>query len=97
METWIAYCSVCDCDVRVRLDPAMEITRADVTCLGEEVACTDRPCPLRDAAPDDLRESLEFLPMPGGASGRSLEEATRLLEEARRTSVGRAFRKAGRP
>lgn len=94
METHIAYCSACDCEVFLTLDPGGEVDPSSLVCVGEDADCRHRSCPLSAATPSRIRDSLEFLPARSGGEPRTLDEACGLLEEARRVSLGRAFRRA---
>lgn len=99
MDTYLAYCSACDSEVLVKLEPgARRVGPDDVTCLDEEEGCRSEraPCPLRGVPASEIANRLEFVPLAKTEPGSSgLRAAKTLLERARKASLGRQFRHAG--
>lgn len=91
MTTHTAYCVPCDIELDVVLEEGQtEVTADRVRCpvLGE--ACRPESCLLRPLSPARIRAHLDFLPPSlGQPTSRGFEEASRLVELARRRSLGR--------
>ncbi len=96
MDVYVTYCSACDADVLVRLEPGAKHTLdpSDVVCLDAVPSCAEVECPLVGASVAELADRLEFLP-PELSSGepRSREEAEEIVAQARISSLRR---RAGR-
>ncbi|MGD2067522.1 MAG: hypothetical protein PVI57_02460 [Gemmatimonadota bacterium] len=64
MDVRIAYCSACDQNVRVLLDPGQEPMVVegddphDLVCLEYGEKCTGDMCPLFKVPPEKMRENL---------------------------------------
>jgi hypothetical protein len=62
-----AYCSACDRQVEVAIEPAGRLDASTgepveaLVCLEVGHTCTGALCPITDAAPDEMREALERL------------------------------------
>lgn len=91
MTTHVAYCVPCDILVEVRLEDGQDrITADSVSCPAVADACGTGPCPLARVSPAQLRAQLDFLPgASGGRAERGLGESARMVEQARRRSLGR--------
>lgn len=92
MDTYVAYCGDCNCEVEVVLGHTADGTPQlrEARCLSRVSGCRDVVCPIEGARLEDLAEHLEFLPREAaGSRPRDLVEATRLLEKAREASVRR--------
>lgn len=97
MKQYRTYCSACDAEVLVSLDPdTKEVDPDQVECVDEGEECTEVDCPLTGLSVSELAEKLEFLPVSEmrGAEGtsRDLGHAEELLGEARIASFRRRFR-----
>lgn len=75
MEIYKAYCSACDREVRVTLDPERD-GRTDVrdvesvVCLEHGESCTGEMCPVFGVPTDEMRENLERVESRGGQARR---------------------------
>lgn len=94
MTTHTAYCVPCDIELDVVLEEGQtEVTADRVRCPGLGQACHPESCLLRRLSPARVRAHLDFLPPTlGQPTGRGFEEAARLVEFARRRSLGREAR-----
>lgn len=93
MTTVRAYCSGCDSEVVVRVPPEGldALRRQDVEC--SHVAVCGDGC-LLEGGDAPLRDALEFLPGDARSGApRELGAASRLVESARRNSLGREIRR----
>lgn len=98
MDTSLAYCSACDAEVLVRHEDDTPLSSADVECPEIGEVCSRADCVLEGMSGPELRGSLEFLPGHLEADEpRGFDEAARRTEEARRASLGRAYRRGGNP
>ncbi|MBT8478072.1 MAG: hypothetical protein KJO06_04080 [Gemmatimonadetes bacterium] len=67
MDKHWAYCSACDRQVEVAVDPTggLDPMTGDpvkaLVCLEVGHTCTGALCPITDATPDEMREALESL------------------------------------
>jgi len=67
MDKHWAYCSACDRQVEVTVDPAggMDPATGDpvetLVCLEVGHTCTGALCPITDATPEEMREALDRL------------------------------------
>jgi hypothetical protein len=72
METHLAYCSACDREVEVTLDPEFTVEPGEpippeaVVCLDHGKVCTGALCPLFGVPPQQLKENLERTSKAGG-------------------------------
>lgn len=91
MTTHAAYYIPCDIELDVVLEEGhTDITAQDVRCPALGEACRPESCLLYRISPTQLRAHMEFLPPSlGEPTGRGFEEAARLVEYARRRSLGR--------
>ena len=97
MKRYRTYCSACDAEVLVSVDPdTKEIDPDQVECLDEGPECAEADCPLTGLSASELADVLEFVPAPetSGSEGesRDLDQAKQLLGEARIASFRRRFR-----
>ena len=98
MKQYRTYCSECDAEVLVNVDPdRKKVDPEEVVCADEGEECAETGCPLTGLTSSELAEKLEFLPEPAsgqdeGAEQRTLEEAEELLGDARIASFRRQFR-----
>jgi hypothetical protein len=99
MKQYRTYCSECDAEVLVNVDPGQkEMDPDEVVCADEGEECAETGCPLTGLTSSELATKLEFLPDPGpgegkGAEPRTLDEAEELLGDARIASFRRQFRR----
>lgn len=95
MAKVLAYCSGCDSEVAVDLDPSNPgpLTSDRIHCAHGEL-CRPRDCVLARVPEDQWLHYLEFLPS-GVAPDRvrTLEESGRLVEMGRRASLAREVRR----
>ncbi len=92
MKSYAAYCSACDSEVLVKLDPEAEqpLDPSNVICLDRVASCEEAECPLTGASSSELRDRLEFLPAQArGGKPRTLQEAEEIVEKARIASLKR--------
>jgi hypothetical protein len=67
MDRHWAYCSACDRQVEVAVDPTGRVDPATgdpvetLVCLEVGHTCTGALCPITDATPDEMREALDNL------------------------------------
>ena len=67
MDKHWAYCSACDRQVEVTVDPAARVDPATgeqvdaLVCLEVGHTCTGALCPITDATPEEMREALDRL------------------------------------
>jgi hypothetical protein len=99
MKQYRTYCSECDAEVLVNVDPDQKTIDPDeVVCADEGDECAETGCPLTGLTGAELAAKLEFLPGSGleegkGAEPRTLDEAEELLGDARIASFRRQFRR----
>lgn len=99
MKQLRTYCSECDAEVLVNVDPdRTKVDPDEVVCADEGDECAETGCPLTGLTSSELAAKLEFLPDPDsgqgeGAEPRTLEEAEELLGDARIASFRRQFRR----
>jgi hypothetical protein len=95
MKQYRTYCSACDAEVLVSVDPSTkELDPEQVECVDEGEECAEAGCPLTGLTPEELAQKLEFLPASeaeGEAKPHDLESAEELLGEARIASFRRRF------
>lgn len=96
MKRYRTYCSACDAEVLVSLDPDTKKPDPEqVECVDEGEECAQAGCPLTGLSGSELAEKLEFLPASerGRAEGepRDLDQAAEILGEARIASFRRRF------
>ena len=92
MKSYVTYCSACDSEVLVQLDPEAEqpLDPSNVIYLDRVASCEEEECPLAGASSSELRDRLEFLPAEaGGGKPRTLQEAEEIVEKARIASLKR--------
>ncbi|MEE8446441.1 MAG: hypothetical protein V3S52_02180 [Gemmatimonadota bacterium] len=92
MKSYVTYCSACDSEVLVKLDPEADepLDPSNVICLDRVASCEEEECPLAGASPSELRDRLEFLPSEArGGKPRTLQEAEEIVEKARIASLKR--------
>lgn len=91
MTTYAAYCAPCDMLVDVELDDGQEeLTAENVSCPALGDSCRPAACLLGRISPAQLRDQLEFVPVPSDeGSDRGFEEASRMVERGRRRSMAR--------
>jgi len=61
MDVHMAYCSGCDRQVKVVVDPEVveagrDPTRSDLICLEHGTACTGKLCPIFDVPSEEMKE-----------------------------------------
>jgi hypothetical protein len=67
MDKHWAYCSACDRQVEVTVDPAGRVDPATgevaetLVCLEVGHTCTGALCPITDATPEEMRQTLDRL------------------------------------
>ncbi|MGB5302041.1 MAG: hypothetical protein WBP17_02700 [Gemmatimonadota bacterium] len=67
MDKHWAYCSACDRQVEVTVDPAGGVDAATgdpvetLVCLEVGHTCTGALCPITDATPEEMRQALDRL------------------------------------
>jgi hypothetical protein len=98
MKQYRTYCSTCDAEVLVSLDPDTKKPDPEqVECVDEGEECAETGCPLTGLSASELAEKLEFLPASEtrGTEGqpRDLDQAEELLGEARIASFRRRFQR----
>ncbi len=99
MKQYRTYCSECDAEVLVNLDPGEgAIDPDEVVCADEGEECAQTGCPLTGLSASELARKLEFLPESASGAGdeaapRTLEDAEELLGGARIASFRRQFRR----
>lgn len=98
MKRYRTYCSACDAEVLVSVDPnTKQLDPEQVECVDEGEECAGADCPLTGLSPEELSRKLEFLPASesdterGEEGPRDLERAEELLEGARIASLRRRF------
>lgn len=96
MKQYRTYCSACDAEVLVSLDPSTKgIDPEQVDCVDEGEDCAEAGCPLTGLTSEELARKLEFLPASDAEGGegepRTLEDAEELLGGARIASFRRRF------
>lgn len=94
MTVYRAYCSACDSEVCVRFDHGSDGEEATADCGSNKEFCGQDACPVFSRYDGRIVwESLEFVPgSPRAAGPRAYREAVRLVEQARRASLGRQAR-----
>lgn len=98
MKRYRTYCSACDAEVLVSVDPGTKkLDPKQVECVDEGEECAEVGCPLTGLSPEELARKLEFLPATeaGAEAGgpRDLERAEEILGEARIASFRRRYRR----
>lgn len=92
MDTVDAYCTICDAEIRVRIPPGGtgELKVEDLECLHADL-CSPQCILEREGT--SIAELLDFLPPEESGRRRGFSGASRLVEEARRTSLARERRR----